>query len=108
MIWKAFKFLISAVCLFIATLVMVIEPLNFINVGFACFFVFLAAVLWIDFTKPQDSQNTTKARHNLAKTAIWGLVTIFIAMFISSFFTDNAHVNSRGFVQIITALLTAL
>jgi hypothetical protein len=108
MIWKVFKSLITAICLSFATLILIIAPFNFGIFGFACFLVFMGSALWIDFTKPQDSQNITPTQRNLAKVAIWGLGIIFTIMFISSFFSSDTHVNSRGFVQIITALLKAL
>ncbi|HSI37691.1 MAG TPA: hypothetical protein VK946_01310 [Methylotenera sp.] len=108
MIWKALKLFISAICLFVATLALLLKPFSFINVGIASLFTFLAAALWIDYTKPQGSQNITPTQRSLAKIAIGVLVIIFIIMFISSFFTSDVHVNSRGFVQIITALLKAL
>jgi|GEM_PF-1298260 len=108
MIWETFKLIISAISLFVAALIIVHEPLNLGTLGFASLFAFLAGALWIDYTKPQKSQNISPTQRNLAKAAIWGLVIIFTIMFISSFFTSDAHVNSRGFVQLISALLKAL
>lgn len=55
MIWRAFKFLLSLVCLFVAailTLFALKAPDSFAAFGVASVFLFFAAVLWIDVTKP--------------------------------------------------------
>jgi len=108
MIWNVFKTLITAVCLLFATLIVVATPFSFGTFAFACFLVFMGAALWIDYTKPLSAQNLSPAQRNLAKVAVWGLVIFFVTMFVYSIFNGEVHLNSRGFVQLITALLKAL
>ena len=108
MIWNTFKFLISTICLGVATLIIVLEPINFGTFGFAIFFTFLAAMLWIDFTKSQDSQKMSNAHRKLAKIVIWGLVAILVLLFVNSLFSSDGHINAKGLFKIVMALLQAL
>lgn len=108
MIWNVFKTLITAICLLFATLIVVATPFNFGTFAIACFLVFMGAALWINYTKPLSAQNLSPAQRNLAKVAVWGLVIFFVTMFIYSIFNGEVHLNGRGFVQLITALLKAL
>ena len=108
MIWNVFKSLITTVCLLFATLIVVATPFSFGTSAFACFLVFMGAALWIDYTKPLSAQNLSPAQRNLAKVAVWCLVILFVTMFVYSLFNGEVHLNGRGFVQLITALLKAL
>ena len=108
MVWKLFKILISIICLSVATLIIILEPIDLGTLAFASIFVFLAGALWIDYTKSQDKQNVSNTQRKIAKVVICGLIALFIIMFASSFFNEEVHVNSKGFFQIITALLKAL
>ena len=105
MIWNTFKFLISIICLGVATLIITLEPINFGTLGFAIFFAFITATLWIDFTK---SQNMSNAQRKLAKIIIWGLVVILVVLFINSLFSNDGHINAKGLFKIVMALLQAL
>ena len=108
MIWNAFKTIITTLCLLFATLILVATPLDFAALAFACFMAFMGAALWIDFTKPLSVQNISPTQRNLAKIGVWGLVIFFGTMFIYSIFNGQLHLNGRGFVQLIAALLKAL
>jgi hypothetical protein len=108
MIWKIFKGLISAICLSFATIILIAVPFSLGTFAFACFLAFLGGALWIDFTKPLSAQNLTPAQLNIAKATIWGLVIFFVTMFVYSIFNGESHLNGRGFVQLITALLKAI
>jgi hypothetical protein len=55
MIWKTIKLLLSLICFAIAvilTLAALNEPYHFEVLGIASFCLFLATILWVDFTKP--------------------------------------------------------
>jgi hypothetical protein len=108
MIWKIVKGLITAICLSFATIILISAPFSLGTFAFACFLAFLGGALWIDFTKPISAQNLSPAQRNIAKAAIWGLVIFFVTMFVYSFFNGEVHLNGRGFVQLITALLKAM
>jgi hypothetical protein len=108
MIWKTFKSLITAICLSFATIILIAAPFSFGTFAFACFLAFLGGALWIDFTKPLSAQNLSSAQRNIAKAAIWGLVIFFNTMFVYGLFNGESHLNGRGFVQLITALLKAM
>jgi hypothetical protein len=108
MIWNVFKTLITTVCLLFATLIIVVAPFNFETFAFACFFVLLGAALWIDYTKSLSAQNLSPALRSLVKVAIWGMVILFITMFVYSIFNGEYHSNGRGFVHLISTLLKAL
>lgn len=108
MIWNVFKSLITTVCLLFATIIVVTTPFSFGTFAFTCFLVFMGATLWIDYTKPISAQNLSPAKRNLAKLAVWSLVIFFITMIVYSIFNGEGHLNGRGFVQLITALLKAL
>lgn len=108
MIWKIFKGLITAICLSLATIILIASPFNFGLFAIACFLAFLGAALCIDFTKPLSSQNLSTTQRNIAKVGIWGLVIFFVTMFFYSIFNGEVHLNGRGFVQLIAALLKAL
>ncbi|HEY0562817.1 MAG TPA: hypothetical protein VGD04_05785, partial [Methylophilus sp.] len=98
----------TSVCLLFATIIVVAIPFSLGTFAFACFLVFMGAALWIDYTKPLSAQNLSPAQRNLAKVAVWGLVILFVTMFVYSLFNVEVHLNGRGFVQLITALLKAL
>jgi len=108
MIWNVFKSLITTVCLLFATLIVVTIPFNFGTSAFACFLVFMGVALWIDYTKPLSVQNLSLVQRNLARAAIWGLIILFVSMFVYSVFIGESNFSGRGFVQLITALLKAL
>ena len=108
MIWKLFKLFISSICLCVAILIIVLETINLDILAFSSFFVFLAVAMWIDFTKPLNEQNITPIQKSYFKAAICGLGVVFTAMFISSIYTSETHINSKGFIQIITTLFKAL
>ena len=103
-----FKLLISIICLSVATLIVILEPIDLSTLAFASLFVFLAGALWIDYSKSQHEQNLSKAQRKIGKVAIYGLIALLLIMFASSFFNNEVHVNSKGFFQIIAALLKAL
>ena len=108
MIWKTFKGLITTICLSLATFTLIAAPFELGTIAFACFMAFLGSALWIDFTKPLSAQNLSPVQRNIAKAAIWGLVIFFVTMFAYGLFNGEAHLNGRGFVQLITALLKAM
>ena len=105
MIWKTFKGLITTICWSFASLILIAEPFEFATFAFACFLFFLGTALWIDFTKPLSHQSLSANQRKVAKLAIWGLVIFFAVMFASSIFSGDVHLNTRGFVQLISSLL---
>ena len=108
MFWKSFKGLITAICLSFATLILIVAPFSLGTFAFACFLAFLGGALWIDFTKPLSTQNLSTTQRNVVKVGIWGLVILFVTMFVSIIFSGEVHLNGRGFVQLIFALLEVL
>lgn len=83
MLWVPIKFLISLICLYVAYFGFTTGPVNIGSILIAGLFIFLAAALWIDYTKPQVAQNISPIRRKLSKIAIWGLVVIFTLFFYS-------------------------
>jgi hypothetical protein len=108
MIWITLKGLTTAICLSFATIILIIAPLSLGTFAFACFLAFLGVGLWIDFKKPISAQNLSPSQRTIAKVAIWGVVMFFVSMFVYRIFDGESHFNSRGFVQLITALLKAM
>ena len=86
-------------------LILIAVPFSLGAFAFACFLAFLGGAIWIDFTKPLSTQNLSTTQRSIIKIVICGLVILFVSMLVYSVFNGETHINGRGVVQLILALL---